>query len=91
MINKNTPVSTILRDNWTSLLQLTRAIENVSKDKVSSDEILASLVQMKLAPGLGVEVEKVVSIKDHHPTLQEIFDIVNNIICSHEISEVTRV
>ena len=52
MINENVPLSSIFRDNWTSLLQLTRAIENASKDKVSPDDILASLVQMKLASEL---------------------------------------
>ena len=45
---------------------------------------------MKLNPHLSVEVERIISSKTETTSLEELFDIVNGLIMSHEVNECTR-
>ena len=90
LVQQNRPPSVTYRDNWSSLLTLVRGVQNAKKDGFGSDDLLASLVQMKLNPNISVEVERIISNKTEATDLEELFEIVNNLIMSHEVSECSR-
>ena len=90
LLQCNIPSSVTYRENWSSLLTLVRGVQNAKKDGFTSDELLASLVQMKLNPNISVEVERIISNKTESTNLEELFYIVNNLIMSHEVSECSR-
>ena len=89
-LQANIAPSTTYRDNWSSLLTLVRGIQNAKKDGFTSEDLLTSLVQMKLNPNISVEVERIISNKTDPTSLDEMFNIINNLIMSHEVSECSR-
>ena len=89
-VKYNVAPSITYRENWSSLLTLVRSVQNSKKEGFTSEDLLSSLVQMKLNPNLSVEVERIISNKTESTTLEELFDIINGLIMSHEVSECTR-
>ena len=77
------------RQNWTTLLQLTRSIQNCQRGGTTTEDILKSLVQMKLYQPVSVEVEKVLSTGES-TSLDEMFTVISDVISYWEASEITR-
>ena len=86
---KHIPHSETISKNWTSLLQMTRRIQNAKKGDITSQDILCSLVQLKIHPLIATEVEKLVADKENLQ-LEELFTIVNGLVQARELTEVNK-
>ena len=85
---KGLPPSVAYRKNWTELLQLYRAVQNSNQGEISSEIIMKSLVELKLYPEIGIEVEEVVRHRDT-TSLDALFTIISDTISSIEACEVS--
>ena len=68
---------------------MARRIQNAKTGGITSQDILCSLVQLKIHPLIATEVEKLVADKENLQ-LEELFTIVNGLVQARELTEVNK-